>query len=76
MTWKTVAYVGYSHSVNPYNENRSAHGGVCLMQSRKLRGRLQGRYVNSNGGHTEEGEPFDLTSKELENWEAIARSNT
>lgn len=73
MAWRTIAFIGYQHSVNPYNENPSAHGGVCLLQARKLRGKLQGRYVNTNGCHEEVGEPFALSEEKLEHWRSLER---
>jgi hypothetical protein len=43
----------FSGSVNPWNENRAAHGGVALHEECSC-GAI--RAVNANGRHTEEGE--------------------
>lgn len=74
--WTTICTTGYSHSVNPYNENRSAHGGVCHHQARvNASGETIGRKVNSNGRHKEVGKAFPLTAAQLEHWESIERSS-
>jgi hypothetical protein len=71
--WKTIATVGYRHSVSN-DENRAAHGGVCHLQARvSAKGRL-GRKVNSNGRHRETGESFDLDDQTLEQWRSVAAS--
>ena len=73
--WATMAIVGYSHSVNPRDENRAAHGGVCLLQTRRnSKGEILGRRVNSNGRHREVGEPFALDSDTLDNWNTISKA--
>lgn len=43
----------YSGSVNPWHENRAAHGGVTLHEECSC-GAV--RAVNSNGRHAENGE--------------------
>lgn len=64
----TIATVGYSGSVSA-NQNRAAHGAVCLLQARKKAdGQLVGRQVNSNGRHTETGEAFPLDVTTLARW--------
>jgi hypothetical protein len=73
--WATVAIVGYSGSVSR-NENRSAHGGVCLLQVRKNKDRVRlGRKVNSNGKHKEIGEVFLVSEERLAQWEQIAKAS-
>jgi hypothetical protein len=73
--WATVAIVGYAGSVSR-NENRSAHGGVCLLQVRKNQDGLRlGRKVNSNGKHKEIGEAFLLHEERLAQWEQIAKES-
>jgi hypothetical protein len=68
----TIATVGFSHSVS-YDENRAAHGGVCHLQARRNnKGVVLGRYVNSNGRHSETGEAFPLTADLLAHWERLA----
>ena len=72
--FETVAIVGFSGSVSR-DENRSAHGGVCLLQARRnAKGEIIGRKVNSNGRHQEVGESFRLDLETLEQWERIAKS--
>ena len=73
--YTTVAIVGYQHSVNRRNENRSAHGAVCLLQARKTGDGIIGRKVNSNGRHQEVGQAFDLDSDTLAQWERVATSS-
>jgi hypothetical protein len=69
--WQTVATVGYHNPVSR-DENRAAHGGVCLLQARKgARGTI-GRKVNSNGRHEEIGTAFELASERLQHWQRIA----
>lgn len=73
--WATMAIVGYSHSVNPRDENQAAHGGVCLLQTRhNSKGEILGRRVNSNGRHREVGEPFVLDPDTLDNWNTISKA--
>jgi hypothetical protein len=73
--YKTIATVGYTGSVSR-NENRAAHGAVCHLQARKTKdGRLVGRKVNTNGRHTETGEAFAIDSRQLAEWERIAKSS-
>ena len=78
-TWTTLAIVGYTGSVaESYGkENRSAHGGVCLLQVRKVKNGLDGlmaRRVNSNGRHQEVGKAFLIDDATLANWHQIART--
>ena len=69
--WTTIATVGYSGSVSR-DENRAAHGGVCLLQARKGKnGIILGRKVNSNGRAVETGESFTLDAGTLAHWERI-----
>lgn len=71
--WQTICCRGYQGSVSR-NENRAAHGAVCLCQARRTRdGRLVGRLVNTNGRHEEVGEPFPLDADRLAGWESFAR---
>jgi hypothetical protein len=72
--WTTIATVGDCGSVSR-DENRSAHGGVCLLQARKGANGTLGRKVNSNGRHQETGEAFPLDSETLARWERIARGS-
>jgi hypothetical protein len=73
--WTTVAIVGYTGSVSR-NENRSSHGGVCLLQARQNKDGLRmGRKVNSNGNHKEIGEAFLLSGDHLARWEQIAKES-
>lgn len=76
-TWKTIAIVAFDGRVAPAHEpeNRAAHGGVQLLQARRGRDGLLGRRVNSNGGHREVGEPFQLDAETLEHWQSIARQS-
>lgn len=74
-TWTTLAIVGYQCSVSR-DENRSAHGGICLLQIRRGKNGLLGRRVNSNGRHREIGEAFDLDADTLAHWESIAKSRS
>lgn len=72
-TWQTLAIVGYTRSVSR-DENRAAHGGVCLLQARKTKDGLRmGRKINSNGRHKEVGEAFLLSDEMLGNWQQIAK---
>lgn len=71
--WKTICIIGYQGGVSR-DENRSAHGGVCLHQARKAKdGRIMGRKVNSNGRHEEVGEPFEIEDDRLAHWTALDR---
>lgn len=73
--WQTLAITGYCGSVSR-NEERRAHGGVCLLQVRRTKdGTTQGRKVNSTGRFKEIGEPFLLDDKTLANWQAIAKAS-
>ena len=74
MSWKTIAVVGYKGSVSR-QEDRRAHGGVCLLQSRIVKGSRQGRRVNSTGRYREIGEPFALDEQTFAQWQAIAKSS-
>jgi len=71
--WKTIATVGYSHSVSR-DENRAAHGGVCRLQARKGANGLLGRKVNANGRQEERGDSFELDAETLAHWVAIEKS--
>ena len=74
-TWTTLAIVGYRGSVaeSARDENRAAHGGVCLLQVRRNKAGLRiGRRVNSNGNHKEFGKTFPLFAQTLAQWEMIA----
>ena len=68
--WTTIAIVGYSGSVSR-DENRAAHGGVCLLQARKGKRGVIGRKVNSNGRATEVGKSFALDAETLAHWQHI-----
>lgn len=71
--YTTIAIIGYTDSVSR-NENRAAHGAVCLLQARIARNGLIGRKVNSNGRHREIGSAFSLDTETLVHWESIATS--
>ena len=73
--FKTVAIVGYSGSVSSRNENRAAHGAVCLLQARRGANGLVGRKVNSNGRHEEVGDVFELDEERLAEWDAIDKAS-
>jgi hypothetical protein len=72
--FETVAVVGYSGAVSR-DENRAAHGAVCLLQARRAKDGLRGRRVNSNGRHCEIGESFELDTETLDSWERIAKQS-
>ena len=72
--WTTLAITGYRGSVSR-NEERRAHGGVCLLQVRKGSAGVLGRRVNSNGRHRETSEAFLLDDATLANWQAIAKAS-
>ena len=70
--YQTIAIVGYRCGVSRLNENRAAHGAVCLLQARKgANGLLLGRKVNSNGRHTETGDSFPLDADTLAHWQRL-----
>ena len=71
--WKTICILGYQGSVGG-EENRAAHGGVCLHQAR-ISGKngRRGRKVNSNGRHEEIGHAFALDDQRLAHWEYLAK---
>lgn len=71
--WTTLAVRGYQGSV-ARNEDRRAHGGVCLLQVRRGAQGLLGRLVNSNGRFREVGEAFALDDFTLASWQGIARA--
>lgn len=71
--WQTIAIVGYTSSVSS-DENRSAHGGVCLLQARQGANGVLGRKVNSNGRHKEIGDSFELDAPRLAQWLEIAKA--
>lgn len=55
--YQTIRTTGYQHSVNPHNENRAAHGGVCYTEAKRDRdGTIRVRWVNANGRHREVSE--------------------
>jgi hypothetical protein len=69
--WKTILIDGYTGSVSR-DENRRAHGGVCLYQARRTRGGvLEARRVNSNGRAEEVGEPFAVDAETVARWASI-----
>jgi len=71
--WKTICILGFNGSVSR-EENRSAHGGVCLHQARQARdGRIMARKVNSNGRHEEVGETFEIDADRLAHWQSLDR---
>jgi len=72
--FQTIAIVGYTAGVSR-DENRAAHGGVCLLQARKGVSGLLGRKVNSNGRHEEKGEAFEIDADTLAHWESVADSS-
>ncbi len=66
--WQTVAIVGYSGAVSR-DEDRRAHGGVCLLQLRRQRnGGILARKVNSNGRHAEHGTPWTPDAETVAHW--------
>jgi predicted amino acid dehydrogenase len=75
-TWTTLAIVGYTGSVaeSYAKENRSAHGGVCLLQVQQLANGVMARRVNSNGEHKEFGKPFEIDAGTLARWHQIAKA--
>lgn len=70
--FQTVATVGYTGSVSS-NQNRAAHGAVCLLQARRTADGIVGRRVNSNGRHSEVGKAFALDADTLAQWQRIDR---
>ena len=69
--YQTIATVGYTGSVSR-NENRSAHGGVCLLQARRTAsGQILARKVNSNGRHQEVGQSCTIDADQLAHWESM-----
>ena len=72
--WTTLAITGYRGSVSR-NEERRAHGGVCLLQVRRGANGILGRRVNSNGRHRETSEAFAMDDATLANWQAIAKAS-
>ena len=76
-TWTTLAIVGYRGSVaeSARDENRAAHGGVCLLQVRRNKAGLRiGRKVNSNGQNKEVGKAFLIDDVTLAQWHRIAKA--
>jgi hypothetical protein len=72
--WQTVLIDGYTGSVSR-DENRRAHGGVCLYQARRTRdGGIEARRVNSNGRAEEIGEAFAVDADTVRQWAAIEAS--
>lgn len=72
--WITLAITGYRGSVSR-NEERRAHGGVCLLQVRRGANGTLGRRVNSTGRFQEIGEAFKMDDATLASWEAIAKAS-
>lgn len=71
--FQTICITAFRCSVNPYDENKRAHGGVCLCQAIVAKnGRILGRKVNSNGRQQETGKPFEIDAEQLAHWESIA----
>jgi hypothetical protein len=68
--YQTIAIVGYRCSVS-HNENRAAHGAVCLLQARRGPHGLLGRKINSNGRHQETGDSFPLDADTLAHWQRL-----
>ena len=68
--YKTIAIVGYRGSVSR-NENRAAHGSVCLLQARRGPHGLRGREINSNGSHQETGDSFPLDADTIAHWQRL-----
>jgi hypothetical protein len=67
--WKTSRETCFDGAVSIDDQNRAAHGGVCLWQVRRTRfGRVQGRRVNVNGMHTEESPVYDLSESDFGHW--------
>ena len=80
-TWTTLAIVGFSGSVaeSYHSENRAAHGGVCLLQVRKVKNGLDGLMArrvnsNSNGAQKEVGKAFLIDDVMLAQWHRIAKA--
>ncbi len=71
--WKTICTVRYTGSVSR-DENRAAHGGVCLIQVRRGKRGVLARRVNTNGRHDEIGESFDATPEDIAYWESIEKA--
>ena len=70
--FQTICRVAFSGSVNPYDENRAAHGGTCLCQARYAKdGRIMARKVNSNGRHKEIGKECEIDAEQLAHWELL-----
>ena len=66
--WRTVAIVGYTGPVS-LDEDRRAHGAVCLLQLRRQRnGGIFARKVNSNGRHAEHGTPWTPDPETVAHW--------
>jgi|694.fasta_scaffold01555_4 hypothetical protein len=69
--WRTVAIVGYTGAVSR-DQDRRAHGGVCLLQLRRQRGGgILARRVNSNGRHAEVGTPWTPDADTVAHWGRI-----
>lgn len=63
-TWRTVCTLPYSHPLRE-NQDPRAHGGHCVVEVRKVRGRLQARKVNVNGQYRECGDAYAIDDAEL-----------
>ena len=68
--WQTILIDGYTGSVSR-DENRRAHGGVCLYQARRTRDGIEARRVNANGRAEEVGEPFAVDAETVARWASI-----
>jgi len=63
--FQTIITRCYTGSVSS-DENRAAHGGVCITQCRRTAsGQILARQVNINGRHTEVGESYEITDAEF-----------
>lgn len=71
--YETVCTVGFNGPVSR-NENRSAHGGVCHIQTRKSLKGLIARKVNTNGRHKEIGDSFEPTADQITHWELLGKA--
>jgi hypothetical protein len=66
--WRTVAIVGYTGPVSR-DEDRRAHGGVCFLQLRnEPKFGIRARKVNSNGRHSEVGDPWTPDADTVAHW--------
>lgn len=70
--WTPIAIIGFQGGVSRQQEPR-AHGGVCILEARRRKGKIQGRKINSNGRFREISEPFAMTESELQHWQTISQ---